>query len=45
MAEQCQDQSLKAELDRVGQMHHNHYNTILEQLRQAQNQNPSGYMQ
>ncbi|KKB74382.1 MULTISPECIES: hypothetical protein [Bacillus] len=46
MAEQCQDQSLKAELDRVGQMHHSHYNAILNHLRQGQNDNnPSGYMQ
>ncbi|MCY8540591.1 hypothetical protein P9D53_20235 [Bacillus haynesii] len=45
MADQCQDQSLKTELDRVGQMHHHHYNVILEQLRQNQTQNPSAYMQ
>ncbi|MDA7027485.1 hypothetical protein PJ311_12900 [Bacillus sp. CLL-7-23] len=45
MAEQCQDQTLKTELERTGQMHHNHYNTILEQLHSNQSGNQTVYMQ
>ncbi|MCY9205198.1 hypothetical protein [Bacillus atrophaeus] len=45
MAQQCQDQALKQELDRVGQMHHDHYQRILNHLNPNEGQQPSGYMQ
>lgn len=40
---ECQDQTLKQELDRVGHMHHDHYQRILKHLRPGQRQ--SGYIQ
>ncbi|KKI93386.1 hypothetical protein WQ54_03880 [Bacillus sp. SA1-12] len=35
-ASQCQDQEIKAQLDQVGQMHHQHYQKILTHLQSGQ---------
>ncbi|MBG9769630.1 hypothetical protein [Bacillus vallismortis] len=43
MAQQCQDQSLKQELDRVGHMHHDHFQRIVKHLQPGQQQ--SSYIQ
>ncbi|MBS2970449.1 hypothetical protein J9317_17005 [Metabacillus sp. KIGAM252] len=41
-AEQCQNQELKMELEKAGQMHNRHYQTVLSHLQpqQAQSQQP-----
>ncbi|KZZ83227.1 MULTISPECIES: hypothetical protein [Bacillaceae] len=41
-AEQCQNQELKMELEKTGQMHNRHYQTVLSHLQpqQAQSQPP-----
>ncbi|WP_210365247.1 hypothetical protein [Bacillus sp. REN3] len=41
-AQQCQDQELKTEMERCGQMHQNHYEKILKHLNSQQNQTFAG---
>ncbi len=43
-AQQCQDQEIKAALDKVGMMHQKHYNQILRHLNKQNNQ-PMGKTQ
>ncbi|MGE6630011.1 hypothetical protein [Bacillus sp. NPDC077027] len=45
MAEHCQDQTLKNELNQVGQMHQKHYIQILHHLGSSQTGLQSGLMQ
>ncbi|WP_234884900.1 hypothetical protein [Bacillus altitudinis] len=45
MAEHCQDQTLKQELNQVGQMHHQHYTQILQHLGSSGQGQSSGFMQ
>lgn len=45
MAGQCQDQTLKQELEQIGQMHNKHYQRILGHLNPAQGGQTTGYMQ
>ncbi|ALC82299.1 MULTISPECIES: hypothetical protein [Bacillus] len=35
-AGQCQDQTIKNELDQIGQMHHKHYQAIMKHLQPNQ---------
>lgn len=41
-AQQCQDQELKTEIEKCGQMHQRHYEKILTHLNSSQNQAYSG---
>lgn len=41
-AQQCQDQELKAEIERWGQMHQSHYEKIIQHLNNPQNQAYTG---
>ena len=41
-AQQCQDQELKMEIEKCGQMHQKHYQKILTHLNSPQNQAYSG---
>ncbi|RSD28343.1 hypothetical protein [Mesobacillus subterraneus] len=41
-AQHCQDQELKNEIEKCGQMHQKHYQTILSHLNSPQNQAYSG---
>jgi hypothetical protein len=46
MAEHCQNQTLKQELDQIGRMHEKHYQHILGRLNPGQGgQTTTGYMQ
>ena len=45
MAEHCQDQTLKQELNQVGKMHHQHYTQILQHLGSSGQGQSSGFMQ
>ncbi|MCW1835311.1 hypothetical protein [Bacillus xiamenensis] len=45
MAEHCQDQALKQELNQVGQMHHQHYTQILHHLGSSGQGQSTGFMQ
>ncbi len=45
MAEHCQDQTLKQELNQVGQMHHQHYAQILQHLGSSGQGQSTGFMQ
>lgn len=45
MAEHCQDQTLKQELNQVGQMHHQHYTQILQHLGSSGQGQSTGFMQ
>ena len=40
--QQCQDQEIKMELERCGQMHQRQYQTILSHLKPGPNQNQAG---
>ncbi|WP_299087524.1 hypothetical protein [uncultured Metabacillus sp.] len=44
-ASQCQDQEIKAQLDQVGQMHHQHYQKILTHLGSGQQSQSSSQFQ
>lgn len=45
MARHCQDQTLKHELDQVGQMHHQHYTQILQHLGSSPQGQSSSFVQ